>query len=514
MKCLSAFIFSFLSLLLILFTLLNISDTISQEEVNAVVKRLREERKNFPEGLKQRSVSVDDLECNLDQAIIDEIHSYQNVVNDIIELFTTGDFAGKTYQYLTEMTDLFGPRITGSQTLEDAIDWVVSTATNEGFTVYTEDVAAPFFERNTETLKMISPRSADMNLIGLGLTVPTPEEGLTADVFVVSSFDELTALADQAEGKIIVYDVPFTTYEETLQYRTGGAVEAAKVGGVAALIRSVTPFSINTPHTGTLFYSDSVPKIPSACITIEDATLIHRLQDKGITVTLQLYLGAVNHENGTLTRNTILEIEGSKNPEEIVVISGHLDSWDVGVGAMDDAGGCFVSWMALRAAKKLELTPRRTYRSVFFTAEEQGIYGGDAYFVAHGIHKNNFQLIMESDFGTFKPNGIDFTGTDEATCMMKEIVSLTTLLGTTKLYSPAITSDLDSYETVGVPIGSLNSETDRYFWYHHTNGDRIEVYNSTHLDQVAALWTAVSYVTADVSFRLPQRSIVDSLEHL
>ncbi|RXG53776.1 hypothetical protein Avbf_11857, partial [Armadillidium vulgare] len=350
-------------------------------EVNAVVKRLREERKNFPEGLKQRSVSVDDLECNLDQAIIDEIHSYQNVVNDIIELFTTGDFAGKTYQYLTEMTDLFGPRI--------------------------------------------------------------------------------------AEGKIIVYDVPFTTYEETLQYRTGGAVEAAKVGGVAALIRSVTPFSINTPHTGTLFYSDSVPKIPSACITIEDATLIHRLQDKGITVTLQLYLGAVNHENGTLTRNTILEIEGSKNPEEIVVISGHLDSWDVG-----------------------------------------------AYFVAHGIHKNNFQLIMESDFGTFKPNGIDFTGTDEATCMMKEIVSLTTLLGTTKLYSPAITSDLDSYETVGVPIGSLNSETDRYFWYHHTNGDRIEVYNSTHLDQVAALWTAVSYVTADVSFRLPQRSIVDSLEHL
>ncbi|KAB7500958.1 hypothetical protein Anas_12879 [Armadillidium nasatum] len=431
MKCLSALIFSFLSLLLVFFTLLNISDALSQEEVNAVVKRLREERKNFPEGLKQKSVSVADLECNLDQAIIDEIHSYQDVVNDIIELFTTGEFAGKTYQYLTEMTDLFGPRITGSQTLEDAIDWVVSTATSEGFTVYTEDVAAPFFERNTETLKMISPRSADMNLIGLGLTVPTPEEGITADVLVVSSFDELTTLADQAEGKIVVYDVPFTTYEETLQYRTGGAVEAAKVGGVAALIRSVTPFSINTPHTGTLFYSESVPKIPSACITIEDATLIHRLQDKGITVTLQLYLGAVNHENGTLTRNTILEIEGSKNPEEIV-----------------------------------------------------------AYFVAHGIHKKNFQLIMESDFGTFKPNGIDFTGTDEATCMMKEIVSLTTLLG------------------------SLNSETDRYFWYHHTNGDRIEVYNSTHLDQVAALWTAVSYVTADVSFRLPQPTIVDSLEHL
>ncbi|KAB7506483.1 hypothetical protein Anas_08735 [Armadillidium nasatum] len=399
------------------------------------------------------------------------------------------------------MTDTFGPRITGSQALDNAIDWVVATATSEGFTAYTEDVTAPFFERNTETLTMISPRTANMKLIGLGSTVPTPEEGITADVLV-------------AEGKIVVYDVPFTTYGETVQYRSHGAVEAARVGGVAALVRSVTTFSIDSPHTGAQSYSDDVPKIPSACITIEDTTLMHRLQDRGITVTLHLFLGAVNHENGTLTRNTIFEIEGSQSPEEIVVVSGHLDSWDVGVGAMDDAGGCFVSWMALRAAQKLELKPRRTYRSLFFTAEEEGIYGGDAYFVAHGTHKGDFQLMMESDFGTFKPIGIEFSGTDEATCMMKEIVSLTTLLGTTELYSPADTSDLNAFGAVGVPRGSLNSESDRYFWFHHSNGDRIEVYNSTHLDQVAALWTAVSYVTADVSFRLPQPTVVDALKNL
>ncbi|KAB7502915.1 Carboxypeptidase Q, partial [Armadillidium nasatum] len=501
MKFLSFAIFLFLELFVILPSKNN---AISQEEVKSILSYFQNERNNFARTATHDNSLPHDLKCKLDQAIIDEIHSYQGVVNAIIELFTKGEFAGKTYEYLAEMTDTFGPRITGSQALEDAIDWVISTASSEGMTVYTENVTAPFFVRNEESLKMVKPRSANMKLIGLGSTVPTPNEGITADVLVVSSFDELTALADKAVGKIVVYDVPFVTYGKTVEYRSRGAVEAAKVGAVAALLRSVTTFSIDSPHTGTQFYSDNVPKIPAACITIEDSTFMHRLQDRGERITLHLYLGAQNYENGTQTRNTIIEIEGSQNPEEIVVVSGHLDSWDVGVGAMDDGGGCFISWMALRAIQKLNLTPRRTFRAILFSAEEQGMYGGDAYFLAHGTQKENFQLMMESDFGTFKPHGIFFSGTDEATCMMKEIVSLTALLGTTQLSSPADTPDLETFGEVGVPRGSLMNENDHYIWYHHSSGDRIDVYNSTHLDEVAALWTAVSYVAADVTFFLPQ----------
>ncbi|KAB7506175.1 Carboxypeptidase Q [Armadillidium nasatum] len=353
---------------------------------------------------------------------------------------------------------------------------------------------------------MTSPRYANMHILGLGSTVPTPAEGITADVFVVSSFEELAASSDKAEGKIVVFNAPFTTYGDSISYRTKGAVEAAKAGAVASLTRSVTPFSIDTPHTGWLEYEDDVTKIPSACITIEDSTLLQRLQDRGEKITLHLFMGAENHENGTVTSNTIIEIEGSQNPEEVVVVSGHLDSWDVGVGAMDDGGGVFISWMGAKAIKNLGLNPRRTFRAVLFSAEEQGIWGGDAYFAAHGEEKENFQLVMESDMGTFTPYGIDFSGTDEATCMMKEIVSLTYLLGTTETGSPADTSDLGGFTSVGVPTGSLRADTDTYFWYHHSNGDHIEVYDSTNLDKVAALWTSVAYVAADISFRLPQQN--------
>ncbi|RXG68495.1 Carboxypeptidase Q [Armadillidium vulgare] len=434
MKNLISTKFGLASLLLILSILISSSNAISKDEVNIVLKHLKEERKKHPQDSIEKTVSVNDLECNLDQSIIDEIRSYQNVVNDIIELFTTGEFAGKTYDYLVQMTDTFGNRLTGSEALKDAIEWFVSNSTNEGFTVIKKILLLHF--GNEEKLEMTSPRYANMHILGLGSTVPTPAEGITADVFVVSSFEELAASSDKAEGKIVVFNAPFTTYGESISYRTKGAVEAAKAGAVASLTRSVTPFSIDTPHTGWLEYEDDEK-----------------------TITLHLFMGAENHENGTLTSNTIIEIEGSQYPEEVVVVSGHLDSWDVG-----------------------------------------------AYFAAHGEEKENFQLVMESDMGTFTPYGIDFSGTDEATCMMKEIVSLTYLLGTTETGSPADTSDLGGFTSAGVPTGSLKADTDTYFWYHHSNGDHIEVYDSTNLDKVAALWTSVAYVAADISFRLPQQN--------
>jgi carboxypeptidase Q len=184
------------------------------------------------------------------------------------------------YRRLSEMVDRFGNRFSGSKSLEDAIDWIVSEMKKDGLQkVRTEPVMVPHWVRGEESLEMVTPRRDPMQLLGLGGSIATPANGIQAEVFVVNSFDDLTSNAAQAKGKIVLFDVPFTNYGETVQYRTGGASAAAKAGAVASLIRSVTPYSQKTPHTGSMRYEDGVAQIPHAAITVEDAMMLHRMQD-------------------------------------------------------------------------------------------------------------------------------------------------------------------------------------------------------------------------------------------
>lgn len=224
-----------------------------------------------------------------------------------------------------------------------------------------------------------------------------------------------------------------------------------------------------------------------------------------------LTMNAINYPE-TTSRNTIAELDGYELPQEVVVVSGHLDSWDVGQGAMDDGGGVTISWNAAVVLKKLGLRPRRTLRVILWTGEEQGLIGGQDYYDKHVDEKENFQLLMESDIGTFSPLGIAFSGNEEATCIMQEIMQLLQPLNTTQLVSPMDGGpDIDVWKQAGVPTGSLYNANDKYFWFHHSEGDTMSVEDPDTLDRCLALWTSVAYVTADMTHRLPHESVNDTL---
>jgi carboxypeptidase Q len=239
---------------------------------------------------------------------------------------------------LAVLTETFGHRFSGSESLERAIDWTLAEMRKDQLDgVRGEPVMVPRWVRGSESVELITPRRQVLPMLGLGGSVATPAQGITADVMVVSSYDDLRARAAQARGKIVLFNVPFTVYGQTVAYRSGGAVAAARVGAVASLVRSITPYSMRTPHTGGMAYNDSVPKIPHAAITPEDADMIARMIQRGERVSVKLTMSARMLPDAP-SRNVIAELRGTSAPDEVVVMGGHIDSWDVGRGAMDEMG--------------------------------------------------------------------------------------------------------------------------------------------------------------------------------
>ena len=227
---------------------------------------------------------------------------------------------------IAELTDTFGSRISGSDALERAIDWTLARMRADGLeNVHGEKVMVPHWVRGAESAELLTPRRKPLAMLGLGGSVGTPAGGITAPVLVVGSFDELARRAADARGKIVLFDVPFTEYRQTVAYRAGGPSAAARVGAVAMLLRSVASFSINSPHTGQLRYDTTVARIPAAAITVEDAMLLHRLQARGQPVRATLRMEAHTLPDAA-SRNIVAEIRGRERPDEVVVIGGHIDS--------------------------------------------------------------------------------------------------------------------------------------------------------------------------------------------
>ncbi|KAK1895882.1 Carboxypeptidase Q, partial [Dissostichus eleginoides] len=379
-----------------------------------------------------------------------EVAGYADVAKQIIDLAVFGAAQNRSYRRLADFTDTIGNRVSGSQNLEMAIKYMYNAMTQDGLDVYLEPVKIPHWVRGKESAEMIAPRAKRLAILGLGSSVGTPPEGIKAEVLVVQSFDELKQRASEAIGRIVVFNQPFVSYGETVAYRAYGASEAAKVGAVATLIRSITPFSINSPHTGLQDYQDGVKRIPSACITVEDAELMWRMAQRGQRIVVRLTMGAKTLPDAE-SFNTVAEIPGWEHPEQVVLLSGHLDSWDVGQGAMDDGGGAMISWEALSLIKELGLRPRRTLRAVLWTAEEQGGVGAQQYFDLHKVNMSNFDLVMESDLGTFTPEALQFTGSDAARKVMAEVVKLLAPINTTKLEAHGEGTDISPWLKAGVP---------------------------------------------------------------
>ena len=408
------------------------------------------------------------------------------------------------YDRLGEMLDTFGPRFSGSTNLEKALEWIIDEMNKDGLdNVHGEEVMVPKWVRGKESATMTAPWEKNLAILGLGGSVGTGSRGIDGEVFVVNSFEDLKARSSEAKGKIILYNVPFTTYGETVQYRYRGASEAAKVGGIASLIRSVGPYSMNTPHTGTSAYEDDVKKIPHAALTLEDAAMMGRMADRGLTIKVSLYMEGKSFGD-VPSQNVMGEIIGSQYPDEVIVLGGHIDSWDAGQGAHDDGGGCVASWQAVKLIKDLGLKPKRTIRAVMWTNEENGLRGGEAYRDAHLNELDNHILAMESDAGVFKPSGFGFSGTDESLKILQDIGTLLYRIDSGIITKGGGGADIGPIMREGVPGMGLSVDGSRYFWYHHTPADTYDKVDKDEFNRCVATMALMAYVVADMEERLPR----------
>jgi carboxypeptidase Q len=382
---------------------------------------------------------------------------------------------------LAELVDTFGNRPVGSESLESAIDWILAQMKKDGLdNVHGEPVMVPHWVRGRESAMLLAPHGGPLHMLGLGRSVGTPAGGITADVLVVNDFADLHAHAAQAKGKIVLFDhhfdpnkPPFDAYGEAVIYRFAGADSAAAYGAVAALVRSVTPHSLSTPHTGAMGYGDTTANahhVPAAAITLEDADMLHRIQNRGQTIRVTLSMEAHMLADAR-SRNIVAEVRGSEHPDEIIVLGGHIDSWDVGQGAMDDGGGFVSAWEAVRLIKQLGLKPKRTIRVVGWVNEEMGSRGANAYRDAHRAELPKTKFAMESDNGAFTPKGVRLTGPDSLLPVLKQLIAPLARIGVTEAAMGDPEADVTPLVEAGVPALALDIDASRYFWYHHTDAD-------------------------------------------
>ncbi len=405
---------------------------------------------------------------------------------------------GAAWNTLARFTDYSGSRLSGSAALERGIDWMLAEMKKDGLdNVHGEPAMVPHWVRGNESATLMQPRVAKLPMLGLGGSIATPKGGITAPVLVVGSFEELTKRAAEAKGKIVLWDVPFTNYGATVAYRGGGASAAAKVGAVASLVRSVTPYSMRTPHTGAMNYDSTVAKIPAAAITVEDAMMIHRMVDRGEQVVVKLEMEAQTLPDA-MSRNVVAEIRGSEKPDEVVVFGGHIDSWDVGQGAMDDGGGVVVAWEALKLMKKLGLKPKRTIRVVGWTNEENGSRGGRAYAEAHKNEVANHVLMIESDGGVFAPTQLGFTGSESGRRIMEQIATLVKGAGPVTIGASGGGADIGPMMQLGVPGVGFEVDGSRYFWFHHTDADTVDKLDPAEMQRCVAIMAALAWIAADL----------------
>ena len=412
------------------------------------------------------------------------------------------------YEKLVALCDGIGHRLSGSPSLERAVEWAKTTLSDDGLYAYTEPVQVPRWIRGDAELTMTAPHTHSFDLLALGMSVGTPPEGIEAEVVVIDDFTQLDALGTAVEGKIVLYDVPFTTYGETVAYRTKGPSRAAKLGAVATLVRSVSPVSLSTPHTGTLRYDENAPKIPAAAISLEGSTQIRRLTARGQTVRVRLKLGS-KMDGEVTSANVIGEVKGTESPEKIVVLACHLDSWDVGTGAQDDGAGCVAAMEAVKLISQASRQPKRTVRAVLFTNEENGLGGGRAYAKAHAEELKDHVAMIEMDTGSGQPLGFRVdarsSGSEEEVAAnqrrilkaLQPIIPLFEASGATEWSLSYGGADIGPSVKQGVLGFGVHQDTTNYWPIHHTEADTVDKVDKNLLNKNVAAMAILAYVLAD-----------------
>ena len=417
----------------------------------------------------------------------------------------------QAYETLSYLTDNIGPRLSGSKGAALAVNYTEKRFKEWGIDVRREPVMVPHWVRGAERARLVSHNDQRIVLTALGGSVATPAEGLTAEVIEVTSFDQLAALGrEKIKGKIVFYNGvmdmslvesgrAFEAYGKAVVFRGAGASRAAEFGAVAAVIRSVASASLRTPHTGAMRYDEKQPKIPAAALTTEDADLVHRLLAKGERVRMHVVLTPRTLPD-VASANVIAEIRGSERPNEIVLIGGHLDSWDLGTGAIDDGSGVVMVMETLRAMKELGIRPKRTIRGVLFMNEENGLRGGRKYF-ENASKREELQkhvAAIESDAGAAPPVGFITTlegkNLERVQARMKLLNRIAPLRFDSSKHTGADTSPLTDAGVVGF---GFVPDPRHYFDFHHTPADTLDKVDPKALAQDTAAIAALAYIFAE-----------------
>ena len=418
---------------------------------------------------------------------------------------------GKTYDHLSYLTDKIGPRLSGSPNARRAVQWTTEQFRSWGIDVRQEKVMVPHWVRGAERGRLVSHNDHAIVLTALGGSVATPAVGITADVIEVTSYEQLEELGrEKIRGKIVFYNKAmdmelvksgraFEAYGQAVVFRGTGASRAAEYGAVASVIRSVATASLRTPHTGSLRYLDNAPRIPAAALSTEDAELVHRLLARGDRVRMNLVLTPRTLPD-VESANVIAEIRGSERPEEIVLVGGHLDSWDLGTGAIDNASGSAMVMEVLRTFKELGIRPKRTVRGVLFMNEENGLRGGRKYFenAAKREELHRHVAAIEVDAGVAPPVGFITTLEGESLAEIERLAAPLNRIAPMRFISSKHTgADTSPLTDAGITGFGFVPDPRHYFDYHHSAADTLDKVDPKALAQDTAAVAALVYVLAN-----------------
>jgi carboxypeptidase Q len=415
-------------------------------------------------------------------------------------------FAGsRAVEWVRELTDEVGPRLSGSPGDLASLAWVLAKLKELRFTsVHAEKVMVPAWRRGVETGEVTSPVRQPLVLTALGGSVATPEGGVEAEVIEASSIEALVAKgAEAVKGKIVFFNKKMERrstmegYGKAVDVRTSGPSNAARLGAVGVLIRSVATGNSRLPHTGALTYSVDIPKIPAAALAIPDAELLERLLRPGRPVRVRFTLTCGDRPEAE-SANVIGEIKGSSKPEEIVLLGAHRDSWDLGTGAIDDAAGCGIVIEAARLIGLLPKHPARTIRVCLYANEENGGAGGKAYLKAHEAELSRHAAALESDSGTDEPTGLLWIAGASAEPFAREVAAILEPVGAGTLFGGGAGADVGVLRVAGVPMFMVQQDTSRYFDYHHSADDTFDKIDPEGLDRNVAAVAALAYCAASV----------------
>jgi hypothetical protein len=429
---------------------------------------------------------------------------YQEISNSIIKQALSDQ---KGYQLLHDLCRI-GPRLAGYPGSYEAVDWCAAQLDSLGCDrIWLHSVMIPLWNRGETEEAFFTGRNntkpRELAIAALGGSIGTSIEGISAEVLEVHSFEELQEKSEQARGKIIFFNRPFDKtvffsfagYGAAVRQRTRGAIEAAKVGGVAALVRSVTSLDDNVPHTGVMYYEEGIPQIPTAAIGVIDANKLSDGLKTDPSLKVSLKLSCENLPE-VESFNVIGEIRGNKYPDEVIVIGGHLDAWDKGDGAHDDGAGCVQSLEVLYLLKKLGLQPSRTIRCVLFMDEEQHQSGAKAYGYYASYSAEKHLAAIESDRGGFTPRGFNVTADSLIIERMQNWLPYLKNASIDWIRKGGSGPDIARIKNATALIGYV-PDGQRYFDFHHSANDVVEAVHPRELELGSAAMTILTFLISE-----------------